>query len=237
MDTSAATTVRAELDRRRAERQTRRGWGAVLLVAAAVLSLGTAVVAVGGDGRRPVGSTIRGDEAAAPGYPATGEPETVLATGSSPIAGRWQITEFASPAITDNGDIVQPEGLQCVKLLLLDPPPGVGLVGSSQCGRPRGDLEVMSLPVPDGASGELEVILWGRVAEGTAAVEISAEGASPIRVTPEPGPPDFAPNVWAVTAPPDLRKASVSRLDNQHRRIGPPVDATDDMARARSFAK
>jgi hypothetical protein len=123
-----------------------------------------------------------------------------------------------------------------VKLLLLDPPDGVGLVGSSQCGRPVGDLEVLSLPVPD-ASGNVEVILWGRVAEGTGAIELSADGASPIRVAPEPGHADFAGDVWAIATSPDVEKVSVSRLDNQHRRIGPPVDAAGDMARARSFAK
>jgi hypothetical protein len=192
---------------------------------------------LGGDGQRSVGTTIRGDEPAAPGHPATGNPETVLATGSSPIAGRWQITELASQAINDDGEVVQPKGLPCVKLLLLDPPPGVGLVGSSQCGMPPGDLEVMSLPVPDGASGKVEVILWGRVAEGTGSVELSAEGASPIRVAPEPGPADFAGDVWAVAASPDLEKASVRRLDAQQRPIGPPVDAASDMARARALGK
>jgi hypothetical protein len=236
VETSAATTARAERDEG-PDGRTRRLRGAVFVVVVAVLSLGTAVVALGGDGLRPVGTTIRGDEPAAPGYSATGVPETVLATGSSAIAGRWQISEYASQAITDNGDVVQPEGLPCVKLLLLDPPPGVGLVGSSQCGRPRGDLEVMSLPVPDDASDKVEVILWGRVAEGTGAVELSAEGASPIRVAPDPSPADFADDVWAIATSPDLDNASISRLDNKNRPIGPPVDAASDMARARTFAK
>jgi len=121
--------------------------------------------------------------------------------------------------------------------LLLDPPPGWPLAGNSQCGLPRDDLEVMSLPVQDVASGSVEVILWGRVAEGTRAIELSAEGASPIRVAPEPGLADFGGDVWAIAAPPDLDNASVSRLDNQHRRIGAPVDAASDMARARTVAK
>lgn len=236
METSAAITAPAEPDEG-PDGRPRRLRAAVLVAVVAVLSLGTAVVALGGDGLRPVGTTIRGDEPAGPRYPATGVPETVLATGSSPIAGRWQISEYASQPITDNGDVVQPEGLPCVKLLLLDPPPSVGLVGSSQCGRPRGDLEVMSLPVPDSASAKVEVILWGRVAEGTGAVELSAEGASSIRVAPEPGPADFADDVWAIATPPDLHKASVSRLDHQNRPIGPAVDAASDMARARTFAK
>ena len=184
----------------------------------AVLSLGAAVVAIGGDGRRPVGTHIPGDEPAAPGYPATGIPETVLATGSSPIAGRWQISEYASQAIVDKGELVQ------------------GVVGNGPGGRPAGDLEVLSLPVPD-ASGKVEVILWGRVAEGTGAIELSAAGASPMHVAPEAGPADFAGDVWAIATSPDVEKASVSRLDNQHRRIGLPVDATEDMARARRFAK
>jgi hypothetical protein len=215
----------------------RRLRGTVLVAVVAVASLAAAVVALGGDGSRPVGSPIRSDEAPAPGHPPTGVPETVLATGSSPIAGRWQITEFASQTITDNGDVVQPEGLPCVKFLLLDPPPGWPLVGNSQCGLPHGDLEVMSLPVQDGASGKVEVILWGRVAEGTRSIELSAEGASPIRVAPEPGPADFAGDVWAIAASPDLEKASVNRLDDQLRPIGPPVDAASDIARARAFAR
>jgi hypothetical protein len=235
--TSAATTSRAEPDAARPGGRKRRLRGAVVVAVVAVLSLGAAVVALGWDGQRAVGTTIRGDEPAGPGHPATGVPETVLASGSSPIAGRWQITEFASEAIAENGKVLQPEGLPCVKLLLLDPPPGVGVVGSSQCGLPRGDLEVMSLPVPDGASGKVEVILWGRVAQGTDAVELSADGGSPIRVAPEPGPADFAGDVWAIAASPDLDEASVDRLDAQHRRIGPPVDVAADMARARSFEK
>jgi hypothetical protein len=206
-------------------------------VVVAVVSLSAAAVALGGDGLWPVGTTISGDEPPAPGHPPTGVPEKVLATGSSPVAGPWQITEFASQTITDNGEVIQPEGLPCVKFLLLDPPSGWPLVGNSQCGRPSGDLEVMSLPVQDAASGNVEVILWGRVAEGTRAIELSAEEASPIRVAPEPGPADFDGDVWAIAASPDLRKASVSRLDNQHRRIGPPVEAASDIARARPFAK
>jgi hypothetical protein len=160
-----------------------------------------------------------------------------LATGSSPVAGPWRISEFASQTITDKGEVVQPEGLPCVKFLLLDPPPGWPVVGNSQCGRPRGHLEVMSLPVQDRASGDVEVILWGRVAEGTPAIELTAEGASPIRVAPEPGPADFAGDVWVIAASPYLKQASVSRLDNRHRRIGLPVDATSDIARAKPFAK
>ena len=124
-----------------------------------------------------------------------------------------------------------------MKFLLLDPPAGWPLVGNSQCGLPQGDLEVMSLPVQDGASGKTEVILWGRVAEGTRAIELSVEGESPIRVAPRPGPADFAGDVWAIAAPPDLEKASVSRLDDRLRPIGPAVDAASDMARARAFAE
>jgi hypothetical protein len=185
----------------------------------------------------PVGTTISGDEPAAPGHPPTGVPETVLATGSTPLAGRWQITEFASQTVADNGEVVQPEGLSCVKFLLLDPPPGSPLVGNSQCGLPRGHLEVMSLPVQDAASRDVEVILWGRVAEGTGAIELSGEGAAPIRVAPDTGPAGLAGGVWVIAASPDLEKATVSRLDDQHRRIGPPVDAASDIARARAFAK
>jgi hypothetical protein len=203
----------------------------------AVLPLAAAAVALGEDGLQSVGTTISGDESAAPGHPPMGVPETVLATGSSPVAGPWQITEFASQTVAANGEVVQPEGLPCVKLLLLDPPPGWPLAGNSQCGLPRGDLEVMSLPVQDRASGNVEVILWGRVAEGTGAIELSAEGTTPIRVAPEPGPADFAGDVWAVAASPDLQEASVSRLDAQQRRIGVPVDAASDIARARPFAK
>ena len=215
----------------------RRLRGAVFVAVVAVVSLAAAVVAVGGDGLRSVGTSISGDEPAAPGHPPTGAPETVLATGSSPIAGRWQITEFASETITDRGEVVQPAGLPCVKLLLLDPPPGTPIVGSSQCGLPRGELEVMSLPVPDAASGKVEVILWGRVADATRAIELSAEGVSPIRVLPSGRSPRARADVWALAASPDLKKAIVSRLDSQHRRIGPPVDAASDMARARTFAK
>jgi hypothetical protein len=241
--TSAATTSPAEPDAARDEAprdgqaRPRHRRGTVLGAVVAVVSLAAAAVALGGDGLWPVGTTILGDQPPAPGHPPTGVPETVLATGSSPVGGPWQITEFASQTVTDNGEVVQPQGLPCVKFLLLDPPPGWPLVGNSQCGLPRGDLEVMSVPVQDAASGNVEVILWGRAAEGTRAIELSAEGASPIRVAPEPGPADFAGDVWAIAASPDLKNATVSRLDNQERRIGPPVDAASDIARARPFAK
>ena len=89
METSAAITAPAEPDEG-PDGRPRRLRAAVLVAVVAVLSLGTAVVALGGDGLRPVGTTIRGDEPAGPRYPATGVPRPSWqpAHPQSPDGGR-----------------------------------------------------------------------------------------------------------------------------------------------------
>lgn len=206
------------------------GVGAVaVLIAASAAFAASGVVSVGG--------VIPGDESPAPGHPPSGTDEVVVAVGNTRVAGPWQVTAYDSPSIVDGGDTVQEEGLKCVRLVLLKRPGGSPFAGSGQCGEPRRDgHEVLSVPVKD-ELGRIEVILWGRAPEDTAAVELAAAGLPPVRSETHDGPPAFRGDIWVLAASPALSDPRIGWIDGSARRMGADRDVSSQLGRGRALAQ
>lgn len=208
---------------------TRLRWILAAAVAAGLLVAGVAVAATG---VLAPGGEIAGDEPPAPGQPPTGFEETVLATGSTPIAGPWQITSHESQEIVDAGEVVQPAGLPCLRILLRTPPrQGTPIPGAGYCGEAGVDgFNVASVPASDG-EGDIEVILWGPAPEEAATVQLVADGGRTMKADTYEGPPDFTGDVWVMAVPHTLGHAQVVWLDKAGREGGPRLDASSDLER------
>jgi hypothetical protein len=105
---------------------------------ASVLVVATA--AAGGSGMLSPGDVILGAEPTGPPENRQGMDETVLATGTTPIAGPWRITGYKSDGAIANGEVVEPAGLPCVRLMLSAPPEGTPYGGRGFCGERGQDL-------------------------------------------------------------------------------------------------
>lgn len=118
-----------------------------------------------------------------------GEPHTVVATGSAPVAGPWQMETYTSTRLADpeNGEVYQPAGLRCLGLFLVDPPP-LGGAGGGQCGefpRTPGFSRIQSLPSVAGNPREL--LVYGRAPEEASAVVLTGESGLERRMEPLEG--------------------------------------------------
>src|SRR5918998_3527529 len=130
---------RLETDlRAAAERRPRREVPVPAIAVAALLALALAPVVL------VLGS---GDEAGAPGQRSgpeapqrldiPGFPDAkVVATGTAPVAGPWEILTYRSVKLDDpeTGEVYQPAGLRCLGIRLLDPPADRFGGLSGQCG-------------------------------------------------------------------------------------------------------
>jgi hypothetical protein len=156
----------------------------------------------------------------------------VLATGPTPIAGPWQITSHDSQEIVDAGEVIQPAGLPCLRILLRTPPrAGTPIPGSGYCGEAGvGGFNVASAPASDG-KGNIEVILWGPAPEQATAVQLFSEGAPVAKAPTYEGPPDFTGDVWVMAVPHTLREAEVDWIDEAGRQAGTRLDVSSDLQR------
>jgi hypothetical protein len=224
------TALEAELQAAAVRRPRRRiGVGqplgalaATALVAAAVL----VVVAVSGGGDdqsgRPAGSS--GPDPVGTVIPRS---ETqlesralVLANGTAPVLGPWQIEVSRTKGERDtHGEVMWPPGY-CLWIRLFDAPglhPGGGRSGF--CGSPRAlgfrktpgfsraQALTTSKPRPK------EVLVWGRVPDSATKVVITAPGHKPIEVVPEEGPKRFPGRYYAIPVKPPMQGARINWLD------------------------
>lgn len=118
-----------------------------------------------------------------------GEPHTVVATGSAPVAGPWQMETYTSTRLADpeNGEVYQPAGLRCLGLFLVDPPP-LGGAGGGQCGEfPRTPGFSRMQSIPSYAGDPRELLVYGRAPEEASAVVLTGEDGVEQRVKPLEG--------------------------------------------------
>lgn len=177
----------------------------LLLCVGAAAFLASAAVAVGG--------MFSGDEAGTriPGGSPSGPPEfrqvsdeTVLASGSLPVAGRWRLTAYDSEGTVEDGVEVEPAGLSCVRLMLAAPPHGTPFAGRGFCGqRGQGGFSVASLAVRDDMSDATEVVLFGHAPEGATAVRLIAQGGDAVATNTRDAYDGFAGDVWAMAVDPE----------------------------------
>jgi hypothetical protein len=228
-----------------AERRPRRhiGLGTVmgalacaLLVVAAVLMV--AAISGGGDGDSaqvtsgakpdPVGTVIPKGE----GDPPRQTRSTVVATGTSPVIGPWQMEASRSTPIEDpkTGELYQPAGLRCLSLFLVGPRRHEFGSGSGQCGEfPRTPgFSRLQLPVVIFA-GKPErnrrlrrqpVLVFGRVPDRAAKVVVSAPDGLRLTALPHEGPKSSRGDFYAISVPVGHPRARVNWIKNGGSAVG-----------------
>jgi len=167
----------------------------------------------------PVGTVIPAGD----GTPPREVDHIVVATGTAPVAGPWRMEAYESTRLTDpeTREEYQPAGLPCLGIALLDPPvvpPGADRPLSpmaGQCGEfPRTPgFGRSQLTVPSEAGQPQEILVYGRVPEGAAAVEATAAGNVQARVEPFPGPAGVPGDFYLLAVPADLEDGRVNWRD------------------------
>jgi hypothetical protein len=190
-----------------------------------VLAVATAAGAA--TGALSVGSVISGGNDPGFEHDRPSPEQGVLATGTAPVAGPWRLTTYRSEGIVDGeGEIAEPKGLPCIRLLLTAPPPTNPINGSAFClapGKPA--FNAMSVPVLDESSGKNELILYGFAPRNAAGVELTAAGKS-IRTDTQPGSTRFPGTVWVIAAPSGIEAAELDWVDRAGNRNGAKLDAS-----------
>ncbi len=199
----------AELDASVPPVRKKRGRPPLVLALGALLAASTAAGAA--TGVLPVGSGL--------GMPAlTGEAEpryrsqrVVVATGSAPKAGRWEMTY----AETDNGS--------CLGLRLLDVviPGARGPELSEGCGV-AASFTVGTVGGGDGRTRS-EYLVHGRAPEDAESVRLVAEGGVVISAKTHEGPSDVPGDLYLLATPPGLRNASLSWFGAETGARGPDL--------------
>jgi hypothetical protein len=215
-----------------AERKPRRAVPVPAIAAAALLALALApIVLVLGSGSDEAGAPERDSAAetpqdlATPGFPGA----EVVATGTAPVAGPWEVFTYRSERIADpeSGKVYQPAGLRCLGLRLSDPPSdhSAGVIG--QCGEfPRTPgFSRIQQTVPTIAGGAREIVLYGRVPEEAASVRVTFDGRAPVEVEPLQGPRGESGNFYVVVPmPPDTSGARVNWIDSNGNEGSPGIE-------------
>jgi hypothetical protein len=223
---------------RRGERARRRTIGS-LAAAAGVAALGSSLLLLPGggdergagdrpaaDGRRPqgplpVGTVIPKGE----GTPPRESDSTVVATGTTPFAGAWQLE--ASRTFGGPPRPGVPLG-RCLTLNVLDPPPYEDgapdpSAGSGTCGAlgfrktPGFSRAQKNVPTLRKSGGRLflpkEVLVYGRVPEQASKVVVSAARGVRIEVETHEGPKSIGGDFFVIPVRPRLGHAMINWLD------------------------
>jgi hypothetical protein len=202
-----------------AERKPRRSVPVPAVAAALLLALAlTPVVLVLGSGNSESPEVRSPSQApqrpAIPGFPGA----TVVATGTAPESGPWEMFTYTSERLADpeSGEVYQPAGLPCLGLRLLDPPPEhAGGVGG-QCGEfPRTPgFSRIQKTVPDVAGGAREILVYGRAPEEAALVRLTPSDWEPLEMKPLEGPPGEG-DFYLFAVPSDIGDGRVNWIDAQ----------------------
>jgi hypothetical protein len=186
-----------------------------------------------------VGSVIPGGGDSGFEHDAASPEQTVLATGTTPVGGPWQLTTYRSEGIVDDqGHVAEAKGLPCIRFLLTGPPPRNPINGSAFCLAPgKPDFNASSIPVLDESSGQNELIVYGFAPRNAAGVQLTAADGKTIRSDIEPGVPKFPGNVWVIAAPPGLEAAELDWVDRSGNRAGANRDASRHFHRLEAVTK
>jgi hypothetical protein len=213
---------------RRPRRPVSVGQGLGAVAAAALVAAAVAVVFAvsdggGGDSAQltsgpkldPVGTVIPKGE----GRPPRSQRSVVVATGRTRVAGPWQLEIQPSERLVYKGEVLQPAGLRCITLWLVDPPAtksprGIhGPTGSGYCGpQPRtpgftrGQVSVDTGQVIPGTRRlEVEqVLIYGRAPERAAYVSLSVPNTPTMRAPVFDGPKNMRGDYYVVAVRPYL---------------------------------
>jgi hypothetical protein len=217
---------------RRPRRQVTVGQGLGALAAMALVALAVGVVLAvsgggGGDSARmtggpkpdPVGTVI----AKGKGAPPRPQRSVVVASGTVPYAGPWQLELQPSELIEYKGEVVQRAGLDCLWIYLLNPPAIQGPTASGYCGAqprtPGFTRGQANLPNAPRLAGEKriptkQVLIFGRTPERAKHVVITVPGGLRLRRPVQDGPKDMTGNWYLVAVPPHIgRGARINWLD------------------------
>ena len=199
-----------------------------------LLSLG--LVAGCGSANQPAAGGLADSTGAGADVSQPAPGERTLARGTSSVAGPWEIRASTSERIVYEDEEVQPAGLDCIMLVLLDPPAGTPRPGAGACGEfGENGLGALELPVMD-RSGRAQVLLFGRAPARAAAVEVTASNAEPMRAHTIAGPVDVDARTWVLTVPPGLQQPRIDWVTAEGARAGTRLDASHLMDRGRRLA-
>jgi hypothetical protein len=199
-----------------------------LAVAPIVLVLGSGSDEAGAPKEHSGAETPQGRPPAPPipGLPGA----TVVATGTAPVAGPWEILTYRSERLADpeSGEVYQPAGLRCLGIRLLDPPADHSGGLSGQCGEfPRTPgFSRIQQTVSNMAGGAREVLVYGRAPEEAALVRVTLGGA-PLEVEPIVGPSGESGDFYLTAVPPGVQ-GRVNWIDEDGKEgssgqeLGPP---------------
>ena len=201
---------------------------AVLLAAAVMVAAALSGGGGGGDTAQvtgatkldPVGTVIPKGQ----GEPPRAKRSVVVAIGTTRYAGPWQLEIQRSERLTYKGEVIQPAGLTCLFLYLVDPPRHQGIGGGGYCGDQR--------RTPGFTRGQFNVPASGRLADGTRirTKQVLIYGRTPERaeyvlITTKParlrmrspvldGPENMRSDYYVVAVPPHIgRSARINWLD------------------------
>lgn len=189
----------------RPERSAKRWRRPAVLVALLLLAAGTAVA---GDRLLPIGSEVPVRPQGGKAEPERYGPRVVVATGRTPVYGRWQVLASRSSA-----------GF-CEAIQFLDDAAPSGSVAEG-CGRARVPSANAVLPVPGSAKPQ-ETVIYGRVPEDAARVRVTvpALGTESVKVS---NGPSSIPGDWYLVAFSGVPRPGTARIvavDEQGRQVG-----------------
>jgi hypothetical protein len=220
-------------------RRRARRWaiGALATAAGAVVLVSSLLLLGGGDERRggdrpaaeerrfqgplPVGTVIPKGE----GTPPRESDSTVVATGSTPFAGAWQLE--ASRNLGGRSPLDVPRG-RCLALTVLDPPAyedgkpdpsgGSGFCGGLGFRKTPGFSRAQkNVPTLRKDPGRLflpkEVLVYGRVPERAGKVVVTADRGVRIEVEPHEGPKIIRGDFFVIPVKPRLGHARINWLE------------------------
>jgi hypothetical protein len=217
----------------RAPRRRTRPGNVVGVVAAGALLVAAAVVALavmgGGEEPRTVPAAVKPDRVGTvipkgEGTPPRHARSLVVATGTTPGLGPWQMEASRSSVLKDpdTGELYQPAGLRCLSLVLVDPR-GVSVGSGGQCGEFSRTPGFSQLQAPGvymrGDSEEARrlrqqpVLVYGRVPELAARVVITGKHGLRLETRPLEGPPGAHGDFYAISVRPGLPQARINWLD------------------------
>jgi hypothetical protein len=183
----------------------------------------------GGPKLDPVGTVIPKGE----GQPPRSRRSVVVATGTIRYAGPWQLEIQPSELLKYKGEVIQPAGLTCVWLYLLDAPmPGGmrGPTGSGYCGDQRrtpGFTRGQANVLPEELSPDTkrvkprQVLIYGRAPERAEYVVITTKPRRLRMRSPVlDGPENMRGDYYVVAVPTHIGKSARINWLDEHGKPG-----------------